>query len=198
VLPRPNPVFHQPWTTCTTCGLDFPTQFVRLHYRYGWQCVDGNPWGTNCWAGGPQRDEIDPPIYPGEGARRTPAPRVDEDEGLGAIDALGPYVFWLYNQSDKFGTFFRVTLTEPFVTWIPETTFTRSELAGRVWGGLSINNAQEWTLFIKNNQFGEPAMHYDRREYPDTVVHWLGSYFMVNPNHILLYTPPQSLEVVVS
>jgi hypothetical protein len=181
------PRFAKAWATCGTCSLAFPAHQVRLHYRYGWQCIEPNIWGTNCWAAGPQHDEIRPPYYPGEGTRRTPAPPVDPDEGIDTD--INTYDFWLYNQTDP-TEIFRVTLGDTFVTFVPETTYTKTELGGRVWGGLSINNNQEWTLFIQDNAAGEPTMNYEQIIMPDTAVNWLGSYFSINANGTLEYTAP--------
>lgn len=67
-IARKYPRYGVPWGKCQTCGGDFPRHQLRLHKRFGWQCLYD-------WDGGPQRDEI--PLYvarPGEGVRKTSAP----------------------------------------------------------------------------------------------------------------------------
>lgn len=56
-----------PWSQCTTCGQDWPSQKVIYNPRFGWQCPP-------CWDGLIQRDQIDPPVFPYEGTRKTPSP----------------------------------------------------------------------------------------------------------------------------
>lgn len=58
---------YVPWSQCTTCGQDWPSQKITLNPRFGWQCPP-------CWDGMIQRDQIETPNFPYEGTRKTPSP----------------------------------------------------------------------------------------------------------------------------
>jgi hypothetical protein len=62
--------FGEPWGACQTCGRNWPASRLRLHRRFGWQCVD-------CYDGGPHPDEVLPRVAPAELVRKTTAPPVE-------------------------------------------------------------------------------------------------------------------------
>ena len=75
------PKRRQAWGQCQTCGFDKPVSELRLHKRYGWQCITG----AKCWDGGPHRDESFAAVnFPeGEGVRKSPASVTNTDtEGI--------------------------------------------------------------------------------------------------------------------
>lgn len=67
-----NPVYKEPWAKCQTCGIDVPRSKIRLHPRFGWQCI-ARP-GLICWDGLLQGDEYHYIPRPYEGVRKTAAP----------------------------------------------------------------------------------------------------------------------------
>lgn len=79
--------YKEPWGTCSTCGFDVPVSRLRPpNGKTGWQCT-GFP-GANCADARPDRDDyLAARQFPaGEGTRRTAAPIVDPQEGIGADD----------------------------------------------------------------------------------------------------------------
>jgi hypothetical protein len=62
---------NEAYGQCSSCGLDYPVSKLRRHPRFGWQCVNVP---HECWDGGPHHDEVEPPLHPYEGVRKTTAP----------------------------------------------------------------------------------------------------------------------------
>lgn len=82
-----NPYAGQAWAACQTCGQCYPASFVWLNPRWGWQC-------GYCWDGLISRDQIQQPIFPGEGTRRTPAPVVQSlTEGIAPGSLNQTYIY---------------------------------------------------------------------------------------------------------
>lgn len=67
-MPRSTILAKQAWAACQTCSINYPADQVYYNpVRKGWQCY-------KCWDGLFIRDQVQTPIFPGEGTRRTPAP----------------------------------------------------------------------------------------------------------------------------
>lgn len=119
------------WAICQTCWQDYPCWEVWLNPRYGWQC-------HKCWDGLIQRDQIQQPVFPGEGTRKTLAPITNTvSEGVSATDSL----ITLYDHTLGYNVRYDMQFGQ-FITFGPSTS------GNSPWGGILMN--WPWVFYIDN------------------------------------------------
>jgi hypothetical protein len=77
------PRYGEAWANCGTCGRSVPISRIRMHPRWGWQCIGPTPQA--CWDGGPDHDQqVAMKRYRvAEGTRKTSAPKTNTStEGI--------------------------------------------------------------------------------------------------------------------
>jgi len=163
-----DPNAPEGYANCQTCGQDYPARLIWLNPRYGWQCF-------RCWDGLIQRDQIMQPIFPFEGTRKTPAPVVQINAGIGPEDN---YTVYTLHDLDSLSTTYDLFFGN-FITWKSPSTseFTPAE-------ALDLNNG--WFMFFKGG-----FLAWGRFPLPvPTTVTWGGSGDLsIDSAGFLEYTP---------